>query len=64
MKGNENVNTKEFIRSGHGNAQDREREQRLYVGGGSGTNDDPYTLAEFDMMCADGTWNGNKLVLC
>src|SRR5690554_3218827 len=35
-----------------------EREQRSYVGGGSGTYEDPYTIAEFDMMCANGTWNG------
>src|SRR5690554_542089 len=35
-----------------------EREQRSYVGGGTGTYEDPYTIAEFDMMCANGTWNG------
>jgi hypothetical protein len=35
-----------------------EREQRSYVGGGAGTYEDPYTVAEFDMMCANGMWNG------
>ena len=36
----------------------RREEQYSFVGGGSGIANDPYTVAEFESMCAYGTWNG------
>lgn len=33
-----------------------EMEQRFSVGGGDGSKDNPFTLAEFDSMCDNGTW--------
>lgn len=32
--------------------------QKTYIGGGTGTSSDPYTIAEFDSMCSNGTWVG------
>ena len=35
-----------------------ETEQRMFVGGGSGTASDPYTMEEFESMLISGTWEG------
>ncbi|MFA7105342.1 MAG: hypothetical protein WC165_09435 [Dysgonamonadaceae bacterium] len=35
-----------------------EIQQKKIVGGGDGSIYHPYTVAEFDAMCANGTWNG------
>ncbi|HMM18637.1 MAG TPA: hypothetical protein PKC47_14120 [Petrimonas sp.] len=35
-----------------------EIQQKTFVGGGDGSIYHPYTVAEFDFMCANGTWNG------
>ena len=35
-----------------------ENAQRGFIGGGKGTENDPFTEAEYDQMVADGTWNG------
>ena len=35
-----------------------EIEKMSIVGGGSGTKEDPYTIAEFDSMCDKDTWKG------
>lgn len=35
-----------------------ENTQRGFVGGGIGSEDDPYTEHEYDVMCASGTWKG------
>lgn len=35
-----------------------ETDQMVFVGGGSGTITNPYTLNEFDTMCSKGIWNG------
>ncbi|MDD4399882.1 MAG: hypothetical protein PHS01_10100 [Dysgonamonadaceae bacterium] len=32
--------------------------QRSFIGGGAGTQEDPYTESEYDQMVASGTWNG------
>lgn len=33
-----------------------EVEQRSFIGGGDGSRDNPFTVAEFDQMCDSGTW--------
>ena len=35
-----------------------EQMQKSFVGGGSGSQSNPYTEAEYDSMLASGTWNG------
>lgn len=32
--------------------------QQSFIGGGTGTRDDPYTKSEFDVMCDSGNWLG------
>lgn len=39
-----------------------ETEQRMFVGGGSGTASDPYTMEEFERMLASGTWEGGYVL--
>ncbi|HMM18643.1 MAG TPA: hypothetical protein PKC47_14150, partial [Petrimonas sp.] len=35
-----------------------EIQQKTFIGGGDGSQYSPYTIAEFDAMCASGNWNG------
>lgn len=35
-----------------------EQVQKSFVGGGSDSQSNPYTEAEYDSMLASGTWNG------
>lgn len=39
-----------------------EVEQRMFVGGGIGTLDDPYTMEEFERMLVSGTWEGGYVL--
>lgn len=39
-----------------------ESKQREFVGGGSGTNCDPYTYEEFERMLSSGTWQGGYVL--
>ena len=39
-----------------------EMEQRSFVGGGTGTSTDPYTMEEFERMLISGTWEGGYVL--
>lgn len=34
------------------------KDQTVFVGGGNGTSASPYSIAEYDFMCNQGTWRG------